>query len=54
MDAGLGGERARPHIGGVAVGRAVEHLVEHVRDMGEAGELRVRDADLEALGEFAA
>ena len=36
MDAGLGGERALADIGRVAVGRAVEHLVERARDVGEA------------------
>ena len=52
VDAGLGGERALADIGRVAVGRAVEHLVERVRGMREALELLVRHADVEAVGEF--
>ena len=36
MDAGLGGEGALADIGRVAVRRAVEHLVERARDVGEA------------------
>ena len=52
MDAGLGGERALAHIGRVAVGRAVEHLVERVRGVRELLELVVRHADLELVGEF--
>ena len=50
MDAGLGRERALADIGRMAVGRAVEDLVEGVGDMGEARELVVGDADLETLG----
>ena len=52
MDAGLGRERALAHIGRVAVGRAVEHLVERARDMGEVLELVVGDADVEFLREL--
>ena len=52
MDAGLGGEGALAHIGRVAVRRAVEHLVEHVRGMRQRLELLVRDRDLEFFGEF--
>ena len=52
MDAGLGRECVLADIGRVAVGRAVEDLVERVRDMGEALELLVGDADLEFVREF--
>ena len=52
MDAGLGRERAVADVGRMAVGRAVENLVERARDMGEAGELVVGNADLETLGEL--
>ena len=44
MDAGLGGERALADIRRVAVGRAIEHLVEHVRGVRKRLELLVRDA----------
>ena len=49
MDAGLGGEGAFADIGRVAVGRAVEHLVERMRDVGERLQLFVRHADIEVL-----
>ena len=52
MDAGLGGECALAHIGRVAVGRAIEHLVERARDVQQRLELVVRHADLELVGEI--
>ena len=39
VNAGLGRERALADIGGVAVGRAVEHLVKRVRDVGDIFEI---------------
>ena len=52
VDAGLGGEGAFADIGGMAIGRAVEHLVEPMRSVGERPELVVGHADFEAIGEF--
>ena len=52
MDAGLGGEGALADIGRVAVGGAVEPLVERVRDLRQLLERGVGDADLEAFREF--
>ena len=52
MDAGLGGEGGGADIGRLAVGRAVQHLVEGARDVRQR--LRGRlgaTPDLEALGE---
>ena len=48
MDAGLGGEGALAHIGRLAVGRAVQQLVEGARDWVSCGEPLVVDAGLEA------
>src|SRR5262249_10642207 len=53
VNAGLGREGAFAHIGRVPIRRAVEHLVERVGGMRQGLELRVRDADVEAVGEFA-
>ena len=50
VDAGLGGEGRGADIGRVAVGRAVEDLVEHARHAGQGRQLLGGDADLEALG----
>ena len=52
MDAGLGREGALADIGRVAIGRAVEHLIQRVGRMRKALELRIRHADLESVGEF--
>src|SRR5580704_10943567 len=52
MDAGLGGESALADIRRMTVRRAVEHLVECVRDMRERAELVVRYADVELAGVF--
>src|SRR5688500_12974054 len=49
VDPGLGGEGAVADIGRVPIRRAVEHLVEPVRDVCELLELRLVDADLEFL-----
>ena len=50
VDAGLGGEGARPDIGRLPVGGAVDQLVEAPGDAGEARKALGRDADPEALG----
>ena len=47
VDAGLGGERAFADIGRMAVGGAVEHIVERVRDAREMAERFVGNADIE-------
>ena len=52
VDAGLGRKRAFPDIGGVAVRRPIEHLIEGVGDMPELLELQLRDADVETLGKL--
>ena len=54
MNAGLGGEGALADIGRVPVGRAVEQLVERVRNLRQLLELRVRDADVEAIARIPA
>ena len=50
MDAAFMGEGRFPDIGRVPVGRAVQHLVENARGMGQRAELVRRDPGLEPLG----
>ena len=52
MDARLGREGALADIGRVAVGGAIEEVVERARHARDLAESRVRYADLEALGIF--
>ena len=52
MDAGLGGKGALADIRRVAIGAAVEPLVQRVRDVRELLQRGVADADVEGVGEF--
>ena len=52
MDARLGREGALADIGRVAVGGAIEEVVERARHARDVAERLVRYADLEALGIF--
>ena len=52
MNAGLGHEGAFADIGGVAVRRAVEHVVERARHLHQGRHLVRGDADLERVGEL--
>ena len=52
MNAGLGGESAFADIRRVAVGRAIEQIVERMRDARELAERVLRHADVEFVGEF--
>ncbi len=50
VDAGLGGEGRGADVGRLAVGGAVDHVVEALGDMRSAARALGRDADLEAVG----
>ena len=47
MNAGLGGECALADIGSMAVGSAIEEVVERMRDAGDVAERTVGNADVE-------
>ena len=53
VDAGLGRERAFADVGRVAVGRAVQHLVEHAAGVRQRAQPLRRHAGLEVVGELA-
>ena len=52
VDAGLGGEGRLADVGRLAVGRAIQQLVEQAAGMRQLPQPLGRHARLEALGEF--